>query len=781
MPKTDEEREIAEEESKIYLSGNLKFMKDDPGRQAIGSFNPLTGDDWTEMAYVGNTQELCQYICNGNLKLVQKWCEDHPESIDRRDHTGRTPLHLAAQSSTHEVLKCLVDYGARIVARLVDGFTALHLASARGEVNMVATLLEKSEENESAENEKEEQRLAAKRAKVPTYSDSLEHESDGSQDDGTDTEMDDAEDSDEDTTMTEGSFVKIDDRKIEEDALDGEDSDPDVYDVNVLAWDSPVSPLHLAILGGHTRTVELLVGKFGADVLLPVKILNSYSRKPEQAIMTLVLAAQLSGNTAVQAVEQLLSLGASSAQADMNQITALHYIAARKRIDLLKVCFDNDGAAAKSVLDHLTMDQTYWNPETHNPLITAIRRSDSNVAGTLLNFGAKPTIEMSDFAHVYTHDRQERHPWWRSENEDISKVWKETVIQPVTMAIEKDMPDLALQLLQAGADANTLDVEAHKTLFRYAEGQTFTVSGDTLLDATVTKLANIESAINPRRRLAKPITLNSDENYIEGTAPDSYERWYLSKSIETAKTVVKQWHDERERVLAEDKDQPGKQQKLEALRSLQDSFKEVRDRLLDKGAKTLKQLHPELFKRKREGSSIEESDQASEDGRKGEPTFEPKVSFKLSGSDKTDDGYLQLFEAAWKGEIYRVKELTLANWGPERDHTPLLITTQDTKGFTPFVIAIYRRELKLGKVILDIADAQYKVPDEKPSRRRYTILENDSDYSCADDGDDLGLTSEIVDETFTYDDISSLRQSLGSQVSGKAGIPYDDICQANHQ
>ena len=107
-------------------------MKDDPGRQTIGSFNPLTDDDWTDMAYIGKTQELCQKICDGDIDFVEAWCQSNPDSIDRRDHTGRTPLHLAAQSSTPEVLDCLVDHGARIVARLVDGMTALHIAAARG-------------------------------------------------------------------------------------------------------------------------------------------------------------------------------------------------------------------------------------------------------------------------------------------------------------------------------------------------------------------------------------------------------------------------------------------------------------------------------------------------------------------------------------------------------------------------------------------------------------------------------------------------------------------------
>lgn len=161
-PKTDEERETAEDEIKIYVSGNLVFMKDDPGRQTIGSFHPLTDDDWTDMAYIGNTQELCQKICDGDLDFVESWCEENSESIDRRDHTGRSPLHIAAQCSTPEILECLVDHGARIVARLVDGMTALHIAAARGSVEMVNTLLEQSEENEAKEDEKAERKNIVK-------------------------------------------------------------------------------------------------------------------------------------------------------------------------------------------------------------------------------------------------------------------------------------------------------------------------------------------------------------------------------------------------------------------------------------------------------------------------------------------------------------------------------------------------------------------------------------------------------------------------------------------
>jgi hypothetical protein len=35
-----------------FISGVISFIKQNPGRQRIGSFHPLTATDWTEMAYV---------------------------------------------------------------------------------------------------------------------------------------------------------------------------------------------------------------------------------------------------------------------------------------------------------------------------------------------------------------------------------------------------------------------------------------------------------------------------------------------------------------------------------------------------------------------------------------------------------------------------------------------------------------------------------------------------------------------------------------------------------
>jgi ankyrin repeat protein len=199
-------------------------------------------------------------------------------------------------ASTPEIVQCLIDHGARLVARLVDGRTALHIAAARGNKEMVKALMDRSLANEEEEDEKLEARRAARRSERKVSG----HAKDD--DDMSDAESEASEitlDSQESDSMTMGSFVKVEKEKQNQDVSchctnvpfsitakssaclpsshtqDGvpEDStdDPDIYEVDVIAWDYGLSPLHLAILNGHLGIIDLLVSEYGADVLLPVK------------------------------------------------------------------------------------------------------------------------------------------------------------------------------------------------------------------------------------------------------------------------------------------------------------------------------------------------------------------------------------------------------------------------------------------------------------------------------------------------------------------------------
>lgn len=384
--------------------------------------------------------------------------------------------------------------------------------------------------------------------------------------------------------MTEGSFVKIGNGKpTNEDVLDGmNDSEPDIYDVNVVAWDTPISPLHLAILGGHTEVIKILVSTFGADVLLPIKVVDSYSRNPRHAIMTLVLAAQLSGSTSLDVTEELISLGASSAQGDMEQITALHYLVAKRKILLFKAYLENDGAAARSVLNHLSLVDVFWRSESDTPLTTAIKSGDEELVDTLLGYGAKPSIGVDEFAAAYAKTSEDRVTYGlRDRDVDVNEIWKKKTVQPIFLTIKNDMPCVIGKLLDAGVDINTIDIEGYEAITRYETGGVgYIVRGGTLLDAVVAKTCDLESALNNHLDPPKPIALQEDQSYLQASELGSYERWYLSKSVHVAKNIVQQWQEERASRLKQEEERLGKQQRVNALRALQELFVSLKDRLL---------------------------------------------------------------------------------------------------------------------------------------------------------------------------------------------------------
>lgn len=162
-------------------------------------------------AYVGDTARLCQAIVDGDLEHVEDWCSQEGVDVNRRDYTGRTPLHLAVMASTPEIVQCLIGHDARLIARLVDGRTALHIAAARGSMEMVRALMDRSLANEEEEEEKEEARHASKKSGLASGDNkSVEIHEDDSNSEASEITLENEEGSD---SMTMGSFVKVDEKE----------------------------------------------------------------------------------------------------------------------------------------------------------------------------------------------------------------------------------------------------------------------------------------------------------------------------------------------------------------------------------------------------------------------------------------------------------------------------------------------------------------------------------------------------------------------------------------
>jgi ankyrin repeat protein len=770
-PVTSEDLATAEEENKIYISGDISFIKDDPGRQTIGSFNPITDDDWTEMAYVGNTQRLCQAIIDGDIEHVQDWCEQEGVDVNARDHTGRTPLQLAALSSTPEVVQCLIDHGARIVSRLADGFTALHIAAQRGNAPMIKALLEKSEANEEEEEKKEELKKEARRAGAGASggSETPCSETTGDEDDDSQP-MVGNEDSDNSDQMTDASFVKVPADASMSSSLPDEDADEsDIYDVDVLAWDCPLSPLHLAIMGGHIDCIQELVNNFGADILLPVKLVDAYNKSPRAAILTMVLAAQLS--TPIAAAQCLLKLGASSTQADMNGVSVLHYVVDEGKLDVLDLLAEYDNPAATKAINHIVVSGYQYEPQVDTPLLTAIRGGHQAVIERLLELGARPAVAFDEFAQAY--HRKFKHA--SKDPDEIRQIYEKSVEQPVIQAVRREFPKLVGKLLNMGAQPNTLTMAAQARV--HNRNNHFGTDDNSLLDLVQQKLKKLRDYMtNPNggSMPAAPGSLNADEEYLDSLEPGTYRYWLAERDLRQAKGIMRlQMKIHQEEIEQHQrKDVKGDEEKRAAVHLLIEEYDALEQLLQSKGAKPFYEIYPDL----------KMSDDANQGNRynnyfgyqaiKKDP-YSTMQSFHVPDlTPPYKDGYFKLFEAAWNGDVKAVKELALGQRGTQQQ--ALQVAVQDLCGFSPLSLSILRGHTDLARTILEIATAQYQ-PKDKVKKFRYSIRPADSEDESETESDDenVHLYSELVDDEFTIDDVGALADKVKSRISPMKLLTWD--------
>lgn len=704
------------------------------------------------MAYIGNTARLCQDIVDGELEHVQDWLSQDGADPNTRDHTGRTPLHLAVTSSTAEVVKCLVDHGARLVARLADGRTALHLAAERGDTEIVKILMDKSTANEAEEEEKEAQNQKAK-----TTSTSLPPSQEGESADESDSDMEvvsdaDSESDNEQQSMATGSFIKVknDESSASAGAVPEEkEDDPDFYDINVVAWDSPCSAMHFAIICGHEEVVKLLCQEYGADVLLPVKFLNE-EKQPTAAMLTLVLSIKLPIEKAKSMAKTILSLGASSAQADMNGLTAFQRIVEENATELVEMLLTFDKIGVKNSINHLAFSG--WQ-QMDSTLQHAIKGGDIRLVLKLLDAGAVPQIDFEMWLKAAKQaPKMEYHLRGLEHNTNIFERGTE---QPIITAIQSSNPSVVLELLNRGADVNAMTRQSYQVLrstgFGYGTGQT-------VLDL-------VEDQLQRLRKYEPPVVKPPELKFGMEETLKKYEHgtWQYA----AVWTAVVHAHKRNERTLKDYEKETarisglkGVQEKQAAIDAAISKLEEIKKVLVSSGGKTFTELHPNRSESRRPLHS------------RWQPPKEPlefSYDFQFFGvsdvTEKRRDNYIDLFEAAWSGDLDKIKALTLVSWDPENNEPPLQIAVNDGSN-SPLSLAYMRGHLDVVKAILEIAQAQY-VPEEKPVTRYRMESSEDEDEEYEDDSnnddDEPRIYGQIVDDQFTIDNIGQVSMQVKSR------------------
>lgn len=633
VPVTAEEIEVAEKEAEIYISGNVSFLIDDPGRQQIGSFNPLTEQDWTDMAYVGNTARLCQSIVDGDVDDILNWLSHEGADLNKRDYTGRSPLHLAVMSSTADVVKCLVDNGARLTARLADGKTALHLAAARGNAEMIKILMEKSLSNEEAENDKQDRKRRAEKPSPQQTADDRADESE-SGDEDSDGELIEATGTNTDAvSLVTGSFVNVkDNNKDDQDAVpEDSDDEPDYYHVDLLAWDIPCSPLHLAIAEGHENIVEVLCD-YGADSILPVKFLTHENT----AILTLVLALSLAPEKAKSMAKLLLRLGAMCSQAEGSGCTAFQRYVKSGKSEMVDLLLTNDKAGVKAAVNHLLLAGYSWNPSASGPLQIAIENGDSVLAIKLLDVGARPEIDLDTWlkAAQVSPDMS----YNRNDLEENKKCFKRSVDQPLLCAVRAASAEVALRLIKDGANVNCL-TRTSEQLLENSYMRSYN-KGESVLDVLRYIMEKLSDEEDSGTSLPKPkLALGMDE-YLAKLTPGSYVHTFVSDDISKKKKEFKSNLKNYEASLKKEEARGGATEKKEAINAAISELKVIEKAMVQAGAKTFAELYPDI-----ETSKERNQDRYNRRAEKREDeVYKYQINFNNDHkmTDSRRDGYIEL-------------------------------------------------------------------------------------------------------------------------------------------
>jgi ankyrin repeat protein len=371
--------DVPAKELESTVRGPLAWLVDNPGRQQIGSFHPITEEDWTEGAYISHATEALILAAIGNdvesmEKLLASDQEEKKEEVVNgqklllsRDFLGRTTLHAAVMAHATEACQTVLDHlavddGEFLKSRMADGRTALHLAAMRGNATLV------------------EQILVTRKALAAAV---VERKALAKEDEATDDVSEDFQDHQvsEESLLTAAAVELLD--------IDGAD------------WEIKMNPLQYAIAFGHVEVVRVLLAN-GASVRKPAIHKDLEESRSVLSILAL-FASECGGqdgivNSVVRPMAELLISmgGASTAQVDTSGATCWHQLASSNKkasLECLDILLEADAsrhggkARALDILD----------AQSQTPLYRATAEGNAGAISSLLRAGATPIFSSEDW------------------------------------------------------------------------------------------------------------------------------------------------------------------------------------------------------------------------------------------------------------------------------------------------------------------------------------------------------------------------------------------------
>ncbi|KAK0492741.1 ankyrin repeat protein [Armillaria luteobubalina] len=737
-PIDKDERSLREEEDKQYIRGRISFIEEDPGRQSMsGSFNPIDVGEWSEQVYIGPTDKVFTAIAAGDRKAVASLLTEEGMNVNCRDHVGRTTLHVAILCKTTDIACELIDAGARISARLVDGRSALHLAAQYDLLSVSQKLLERSAKNQTMVEEKHDD--PSPPAERPSSEDdwtseddgvvSLDDEADGDDEDGVDNS-----DSDSDGAKDKGDEYKRDNRMQETaDVFEDEQNIPDILDVNSPDWDLDFTPLDFAILFASEEMVITLLDA-GADITMVSKA--QYSGVPPLHSLTLTILRD-DEDAACNIAERLLNVGAVSSIVNDGMRTAFYETVAAGRTKLVSTLLRLDPKAT-SVLNFPFIQ---WN-QVEFPLSVVLSRKDYATLAVLLAHEAKLNFMEDDIFQVqlaFSHTT-------RRQVYNVADTLKKTV-SPIEIALA-GRDDILKFLITRSVQRYTQDKYSLLDWVRFAQSWT-----DKQIQAV-------------------------DESNETPTLAGTQKTWcafrdQLSADLKQVSAPHKRDKRDEERINYFD---------AKCYLADTESF------LSSKGAKTWNEIFPDkpITNKDFDSDSVDSS-------------VDKERYCQVSGISYRRDyipaglnaSYDDLYEACFTGDNDKIQQLCLPHEGSEITNTLLSMSVYavnpeskwSATGYTPLFAALMGRHWDTVQLVYSIIGAQYQ-PKEKTKkfRTKGIVIEDDDSDIDSDYSDDT-----VDQDEPTFFDVASRPSAIKSDTSQQllleetAEFPSskDNITQSN--
>ncbi|KAJ7165671.1 ankyrin repeat protein [Mycena crocata] len=730
-PIDEDERKLQAEEDEGYIRGRISFIQDDPGRQTLsGSFSPIDVGEWSEQVYIGPTERFFAAIAAHDRTDVARMIIEG-QDVNRRDHVGRAPLHVAILCRTADIACDLVDAGARMTARLVDGRTTLHLAAQQDLLPVVRKLLERSAVNAEAlpkdadADDKDKDTVMAEPDR-PSSEDDWSSEEDGMS----------ASDEDEDAD-SEGSDnakpKKADaaERQSEPptnvgDLPEDETDEPDVFDINLADWDMTFTPLAHAIVFGSLPVVEAILNA-GADVKLV-----SQAKGSSHAVIPLALTILSEDDERTcKIAERLILAGASCSAADPSMRTVFYRAVEANRPNLVSTFLRCD-PNAKAALDYPTVG---WGGAI-TPLTTAVTLGNYSVVAAMVAHGVNMTPSEELVQRAFADSKQYHY------------VQDKQYLHPLETALSRH-DDIVRLLVDLGAEVNIGVKRALSLNSRTDDRRTLLDWVQYALTWLAEQISEMDKKINPPAEIADTESLSGWKGYLAKYFAD-----IQIKAAEAKKTApnltTPRWEETRRSKLID----------------VREYYADMEKFLLERGAKSWSSVYPDIVstasdpKMNQFGtSSFESGLLGSLLGRRGRANADGDVKYWRKTNSYNQEQvpeflnplYDELYEACFTGSNERIQELCLPAGTPKNNATLLQISVAtgdpdgnrySRTGITPLFAAIRGRHWDTARLIVAIIAAQYK-PAAQNGRFDTSgmNLDDDSDNE-SDDSDDSDGTVE---------------------------------------